>query len=226
MHKILVIEDDPSVARGVQEALRAENFNVLVAEDGTRGTTLARQENVDLLILDLILPDKRGEDILRDLRKEGFEAPVLVLSSKDRDMDKVLCLEMGADEYVTKPFSIPVLCSQVRALLRRKGEIRMEIDETSFADVYVDFKKQEAKKGKKAIKLSTKEFEVLRFLVQHEGEVVSRDMLLNEVWGYENFPPTRTVDNYVLSLRKKLEEDSSQPHHLLTIHTSGYKFVK
>jgi len=226
MYKILIIEDDPAVGRGVQEALRAENFNVLVAEDGTRGTTLARQENVDLLILDLILPDKRGEDILRDLRKEGFEAPVLILSSKDKDMDKVLCLEMGADEYVTKPFSIPVLCSQVRALLRRKGEIRMEIDEISFADVYVDFKKQEAKKGKDPIKLSTKEFEVLRFLVQHEGEVVSRDMLLNEVWGYENFPTTRTVDNYVLSLRKKLEEDSSHPHHLLTIHTSGYKFVK
>ncbi len=226
MQKILIIEDDPSVARGVQEALATENFNVLVAEDGKRGSTLAKQENIDLLILDLILPDKRGEDILRDLRKDGFEAPVLILSSKDKDMDKVLCLEMGADEYVTKPFSMTVLCSQVRALLRRKGEIRMEIDEISFASVYVDFRKQEARKGKKEIKLSTKEFEVLRFLVQHEGEVVTRDMLLNEVWGYENFPTTRTVDNYVLSLRKKLEEDPAHPHHLLTIHTSGYKFVK
>jgi DNA-binding response OmpR family regulator len=226
MQRILIIEDDPSVARGVQEALRTENFHVLVAEDAKSGTALARQENIDLLILDLILPDKRGEDILRDLRKEGFEAPVLVLSSKDKDMDKVLCLEMGADEYVTKPFSIPVLCSQVRALLRRKGDIRMEVDEVSFGNVYVDFKKQESRRGKKEIKLSTKEFEVLRFLVQHEGEVVSRDMLLNEVWGYENFPTTRTVDNYVLSLRKKLEEDHSHPQHLLTIHTSGYKFVK
>jgi DNA-binding response OmpR family regulator len=226
MQRILIIEDDPSVARGVQEALRTENFHVLVAEDAKSGTTLARQENIDLLILDLILPDKRGEDILRDLRKEGFEAPVLVLSSKDKDMDKVLCLEMGADEYVTKPFSIPVLCSQVRALLRRKGDIRMEVDEVSFGNVYVDFRKQESRRGKKEIKLSTKEFEVLRFLVQHEGEVVSREMLLNEVWGYENFPTTRTVDNYVLSLRKKLEEDHSHPQHLLTIHTSGYKFVK
>jgi DNA-binding response OmpR family regulator len=226
MQRILIIEDDPSVARGVQEALRAENFHVLIAEDGTRGTTLARQENIDLLILDLLLPDKRGEDILRDLRKGGFEAPVLILSSKDKDMDKVVCLEMGADEYVTKPFSIPVLCSQVRALLRRKGEIRREIDEVSFGSIYVDFRKQEARKGKEQVKLSTKEFEVLRFLVQHEGEVISRDMLLNEVWGYENFPTTRTVDNYVLSLRKKVEEDPSHPEHLLTIHTSGYKFVK
>jgi DNA-binding response OmpR family regulator len=226
MQRILIIEDDPSVARGVQEALRTENFHVLVAEDAKSGTTLARQENIDLLVLDLILPDKRGEDILRDLRKEGFEAPVLVLSSKDKDMDKVLCLEMGADEYVTKPFSIPVLCSQVRALLRRKGDIRMEVDEVSFGNVYVDFRKQESRRGKKEIKLSTKEFEVLRFLVQHEGEVVSRDTLLNEVWGYENFPTTRTVDNYVLSLRKKLEEDHSHPQHLLTIHTSGYKFVR
>ena len=226
MHKILVVDDDPSVARGVQEALRAENFDVIIAEDGTSGSMLAKRENIDLLILDLLLPDKRGEDILRDLRKDGFEAPVLILSSKDKDMDKVVCLEMGADEYVTKPFSIPVLCSQVRALLRRKGEIRREIDEASFGDVYVDFRKQEASKKKNPLKLSTKELEVLRFLVQHEGEVVSRDMLLNEVWGYEQFPTTRTVDNYVLSLRKKIEDDPSHPRHILTVHTSGYKFVK
>jgi DNA-binding response OmpR family regulator len=226
MKKILIIDDDPAITRGLQEAFQAEKFRVLVAQDGTHGSMLAKQENIDLLILDLILPDKRGEDVLRDLLKEGFKAPVLILSSKTKVMDQVVCLEIGADWYVTKPFSMEVLCAQVNAILRPKPAILMQIEEASFGDVYVDFHRQEVTKGKNNLKLSTKELDVLNFLVSHEGEVVSRDMLLNEVWGYEQFPTTRTVDNYVLSLRKKIEDDPSHPKHILTVHTSGYKFVK
>jgi DNA-binding response OmpR family regulator len=226
MKTVLVIDDDAAIARGVQEVLAAENLKVLVANTGQKGYNLAKQENVDLIILDLKLPDKSGEDICRDLRKEGVDTPILMLTSKKKEVDQVVGFEIGADDYVTKPFSTSVLVARVRALLRRKGEVVKKIEEYAFGDVYLDFHRQEATKAKKPVKLSSREFDVMQYLIQHEGEVVTREMLLNEVWGYEQFPTTRTVDNYVLSLRRKLEDSPSDPRHLLTIHTSGYKFVK
>jgi DNA-binding response OmpR family regulator len=226
MKTVLVIDDDAAIARGVQEVLMAENLKVLVANTGQKGYNLAKQENVDLIILDLKLPDKSGEDICRDLRKEGVDTPILMLTSKKKEVDQVVGFEIGADDYVTKPFSTSVLVARVRALLRRKGEVAKKIEEYAFGDVYLDFHRQEATKGKKPVKLSSREFDVMQYLIQHEGEVVTREMLLNDVWGYEQFPTTRTVDNYVLSLRRKLEDSPSEPRHLLTVHTSGYKFVK
>jgi DNA-binding response OmpR family regulator len=226
MKTVLVIDDDAAIARGVQEVLAAENLKVLVANTGQKGYNLAKQENVDLIILDLKLPDKSGEDICRDLRKEGVDTPILMLTSKKKEVDQVVGFEIGADDYVTKPFSTSVLVARVRALLRRKGEVVKKIEEYAFGDVYLDFHRQEATKAKKPVKLSSREFDVMQYLIQHEGEVVTREMLLNEVWGYEQFPTTRTVDNYILSLRRKLEDSPSDPRHLLTIHTSGYKFVK
>jgi DNA-binding response OmpR family regulator len=206
--------------------LAAENLKILVANTGQKGYNLAKQENVDLIILDLKLPDKSGEDICRDLRREGVDTPILMLTSKTKEVDQVVGFEIGADDYVTKPFSTSVLVARVRALLRRKGEVVKKIEEYAFGDVYLDFHRQEATKAKKPVKLSSREFDVMQYLIQHEGEVVTREMLLNEVWGYEQFPTTRTVDNYILSLRRKLEDSPSDPRHLLTIHTSGYKFVK
>jgi DNA-binding response OmpR family regulator len=226
MKTVLVIDDDAAIARGVQEVLAAENLKVLVANTGQKGYNLAKQENVDLIILDLKLPDKSGEDICRDLRREGVDTPILMLTSKTKEVDQVVGFEIGADDYVTKPFSTSVLVARVRALLRRKGEVVKKIEEYAFGDVYLDFHRQEATKAKKPVKLSSREFDVMQYLIQHEGEVVTREMLLNEVWGYEQFPTTRTVDNYILSLRRKLEDSPSDPRHLLTIHTSGYKFVK
>ena len=180
---------------------------------------------MDLVILDLRLPDKNGEDVCRELRQAGLQIPILMLSSKKRETDKVVGLELGADDYVTKPFSIPELLARIKALLRRKGEISREIQECAFGKVEVDFKKQEAVKNKKPLKLSAKEFEILKFFVEHEGDVITRDMLLDKIWGYETYPVTRTVDNYILSLRKKIEDNPSEPKHLLTVHTAGYKFV-
>ncbi len=226
MKNILVIDDDVTLAKGLAEVLTAEQFNVLIANTGEKGFQMARRENVDLVILDLKLPDKTGEEICRDLRKQGVQIPILMLTSKRQERDKVTGLEVGADDYVTKPFGVRELVARIHALLRRKPEIKADIDEYTFGDVYVDFHKGEVLRKKKMVDVTARELRVLKFLIQHEGEVISRDMLLNEVWGYDEFPTTRTIDNYILSLRKKIEDDHAAPRHLLTIHTVGYKFVK
>jgi len=226
MKTILIIEDDASIVKGLEDALKAEHFNVIAAATAEKGYTMAKRENVDLIILDLILPDRNGEEVCRDLRKDGVNTPILMLTSKRQEMDKVVGLEIGGDDYVTKPFSIRELIARINALLRRKWEVVKEIEQYAFGDVVIDFKKQEATKGKKSIKATVKEFETLKYFIQHEGEVVTRDMLLNDVWGYEHFPTTRTVDNYILALRNKFEDNPSKPKHFLTVHTAGYKFVK
>ncbi len=226
MKTILVIEDDMAIARGLQEVLTEEHFAVQLAQTGVKGLSTAKRENIDLIILDLKLPDKNGEDICRELRADGVDTPIMMLTSKKKENDKVMGLEIGADDYMTKPFSTRELVARIRALLRRKSEIRKEIEEYAFGDIEVDFRKQEVLKKKKIVRLSVKEIDILKYFIQHEGEVVTRDMLLNDIWGYEKFPTTRTVDNYVLSLRKKIEDDPAAPLHLLTVHTAGYKFVK
>lgn len=226
MKTILIIEDDPSIQRGLHDALTEEHFSVLSASDGEKGYQIAKRESISLIILDLMLPSKNGKEICRDLRNDGVQTPILMLTSKKQEMDKVFGLEIGADDYMTKPFSIRELIARVKALLRRQSEIHSAISETQFGDMYVDFAKQEATRGKKKLKLSAKEFQLLKYFVEHEGKVVSRDTLLDDVWGYDVTPTTRTVDNYILSLRKKIEAVPSKPKHLLTIHTAGYKFVK
>ena len=225
MKRILIIEDDAAVAQGLLEALKAEHFDPVHSATGASGLKRVKQEKVDLIILDLMLPDMNGEDICRNLRTEGHTTPILMLTSKVEEMDKVLGLEIGADDYVTKPFSLRELVARVKALLRRQSDLPKEISRFSFADVEIDFRSLEVRKKGLALKLSVRELEVLKFLILHEGELVTRDSLLNEVWGYESFPTTRTVDNYILSLRKKLEDNPSEPAHFLTVHTAGYKFV-
>jgi DNA-binding response OmpR family regulator len=224
MKSILIIEDDLSILKGLQASLEEENYNIITASDGEKGYELAQRENIDLIILDLMLPGKGGQDICRDLRSEGIDTPILMLTSKNEEIDKVLGLETGADDYVTKPFSIRELQARIKALLRRASPIKKEVDTFSFGNVHLDFIRLEALKNKKPVKLSAKEFEILNFFIRHEGELVSRDMLLDEVWGYDIYPTTRTVDNYILSLRKKIEDDPANPQHLLTLHGAGYKF--
>jgi two-component system alkaline phosphatase synthesis response regulator PhoP len=226
MKKVLIIEDDPATLSGLEDLLKAEHFQVVSILNGLSGFEQAKTKNFDLIILDLILPDKNGIEICKDLRNQGVNTPILMLTGKKEEVDKVLGLEIGADDYVTKPFSVRELLARVKAILRRKPDLKPDIDEYSFGKIYVDFKGREAIRNNKTIALSTMEFKVLKFFVQHEGEVIERDILLDEVWGYENYPSTRTVDNFILSLRKKIEDDPAHPKHILTIHGAGYKFVK
>ncbi len=226
MKRILIVEDDTAILRGLTDNLKAEHFDVISETDGQKGYETAKNRKCDLIILDVMLPNLSGFDICKQLRKDGLNTPILMLTGKGEETDKVLGLELGADDYVTKPFGIKELIARVRSILRRQSEIRTEIQETSFGDLYVDFRKQEAKRGKKSIDMSAKEFQLLKYFVEREGEVISRSQLLDDVWGYDATPTTRTVDNYVLALRKKIEINPSKPKHLITVHTAGYKFVK
>ncbi len=224
--KILIIEDDPAVCRGLQIALEEINYETITKNTGAAGYESAKVDSPDLIILDLILPDLSGIDICRDLRAEKIDTPIIILTSKKEEIDRIIGLEIGADDYVTKPFSVRELIARIKAVFRRTERPRKQIEEFSFADIYINFSNQEAAKEGKAIKLSTHEFNVLHFFVEHAGEVVTRDMLLDEVWGFDEFPTTRTVDNYILSIRKKIEDDPSNPKHIVTVHKAGYKFVK
>lgn len=226
MKKLLVIEDDPAISRGLSDSLKAENYEVICENNGESGYSAAQSSNPALIILDLMLPGKNGLDICKDLRMSGNNVPILMLTSKVEEADKVLGLELGADDYVTKPFSIKELIARIKALLRRRTDIEKDIERYCFGDIIIDFKRMEAFKNNTEIKLSLKEFELIKFFINHEGEVVSRNKLLDEVWGYEHFPTTRTVDNYILIIRKKIEDNPSVPKHILTFHSAGYKFVK
>lgn len=226
MKRILIIEDDPAILLGLKESLVEENFEVLTASDGEEGYQKGKKENIDLIILDLVLPSKNGIEICKDLRAHEISIPILMLTSKREEIDKVLGLEIGADDYVTKPFSIRELIARIKALLRRQVEFKKELEDYSFGDISIDFKRQEVFKGSSKIEISTTEIGILKYFIQFEGEVVTRHQLLDDVWGYENYPTTRTVDNFILNIRKKIEDDPSHPKHLLTIHKSGYKFVK
>lgn len=226
MKKILIIEDDPAIRTGLMEALVTEGYSVSGAETGTRGFDFASNNNFDLIVLDLILPGKDGIEICKELRNNGVKTPIIMVTSRKEEIDKILGLEIGADDYVTKPFSIRELLARVKALIRRSTYEPGDIEEVAFADLKINFKRQEMLKGKVPIKLSATEYRILHYFIDHEGEVISRDKFLDEVWGYDSFPTTRTVDNYILSLRKKIEDDPANPKHLLTVHKVGYKFVK
>ncbi len=226
MKRILLVEDDPAIVRGLADNLREEHYHVETESDGKKALQKAKKSQWDALILDVMLPGMNGFEICKALRAGGSQVPILMLTAKSEETDKVLGLEFGADDYLTKPFSVRELLARIKALLRRQSGLISKIEETDIGDVHIDFKKQEAYHGTKSLDMSAKEFELLKYFVEHEGLVISRDQLLNDVWGYESMPTTRTVDNYVLSLRKKIELTPAKPKHLLTIHTVGYKFVR
>jgi len=226
MKKILIIEDDPAIRAGMKEAFINEGYSVSEADTGNKGFELAKKNDFDLLILDLILPGKDGIEICKDLRSDGVKTPIIMVTSRKEEIDKILGLEIGADDYVTKPFSIRELLARVKALIRRSTYEPGDIEEVAFSNLKINFKKQEMFKGTNPVKLSATEYRILHYFIDHEGEVISRDKFLDEVWGYDSFPTTRTVDNYILSLRKKIEDDPANPKYLLTVHKVGYKFVK
>jgi len=226
MSRILVVEDDPAILRGLADNLRFESYEVITAADGETGYKMIGEEKPDLVVLDLMLPKMSGYEICRKVRTAGNETPILMLTARGEEADRVLGLDLGADDYVPKPFSIRELLARIRAILRRSVQPPKALpDELCFEDVVVDFRSYEARKGGQPLELTRKEFQVLRLLASRAGEVVTRDELLNEVWGYENYPTTRTVDNHVAALRAKLERDPTQPHYLRTVHGVGYKFT-
>ena len=226
MNKILIIEDDPSILKALCVSLEEESYKIETADNGIDGYNIAIKNEVDLIVLDLMLPGKGGKEICKDLRDNGIQIPILILTSKQEEIDKVLLLELGADDYVTKPPALRELRARISALLRRANvSVKKNVEFYSFGNHKIDFKGQVAYKGDEVINLSTKELQVLQFLIQNEGTVVSRDQLLNEVWGYDVYPDTRTVDNFILNLRKKIEEDPAKPKHLITTYGAGYKFL-
>ncbi len=225
MSRILIVEDDPAILRGLTDNLKLESYEVLTATDGEAGYRLIGERKPDLIILDLMLPKLSGYEVCRKVRGEGGTTPILMLTARGEEGDRVLGLDLGADDYITKPFSVREVLARVRAVLRRSQPATTLPAEVRFDDVVVDFEGYEARRGDREVEMTRKEFGLLRVLAARAGQVVARDELLNEVWGYENYPSTRTVDNHVASLRAKLEPNPAEPRHLLTVHGVGYKFV-
>ena len=225
MSRIIVIEDDRAILRGLKDNLECESYEVLTATDGEQGYRLIQEHCPDLIVLDLMMPKMDGYELCRKVRSEGMAVPILMLTARSEEMDRVHGLDIGADDYVTKPFSVPELLARIRAILRRAQSPTALPENLRFDDVIVDFTCFDAKKAEQVLKLSRKEFGVLRLLAGRAGQVVTRNELLDEVWGHECYPTTRTVDNHIASLRAKLEDDPSEPRHLITVHGVGYKLV-
>ena len=225
MSRILVIEDDPAILRGLADSLKRESHDVLTAADGEAGYGMIGQKRPDLVILDLMLPKMSGYELCRRVRAEGVTTPILMLTARGEEGDRVLGLDLGADDYVTKPFSLRELLARVRALLRRAQPPRALIDELRVNDVAIDFRKYEATAGGRPLDLTRREFQLLRVLASRPGEVVTRPDLLDQVWGLDDYPTTRTVDTHIASLRAKIERDPANPERLLTMRGVGYKWV-
>lgn len=225
MSRILVIEDEPDLLRGLEISLTAEGYEVSTASRGDTGARRALDERPDLVLLDVMLPGMNGLDVCRELRRQGYDGPIVMLTAKAEEIDRVVGLEIGADDYVTKPFGVRELVARIRARLRRHVVAAEETSMLRFGDVEVDFARHEVARGGKRIELTLKELEVLKLLARRRGEIVTREQLLNEVWGFDSYPTTRTVDNHILRLRQKLEADPSNPRHILSAYGEGYKFV-
>jgi DNA-binding response OmpR family regulator len=225
MTKILVVEDDPGILRTVSDNLKFEKYDIATAMDGETAYKLQQSQRSDLIVLDLMLPRMGGLELCRRLRTEGDQVPILILTARSEEADRVLGLDLGADDYLTKPFSVPELMARIRALLRRTSSASELPALLRFGQVEVDFKKYVARRRGKSIEMTRKEFDLLRFLASREDTVITRDELLNKVWGLDSYPVTRTVDNHVASLRAKLEADPARPIYIQTVHGVGYKFV-
>jgi DNA-binding response OmpR family regulator len=223
MPRILIVDDEPEMVRGLQDNLRFEGYQTLTAGDGARALALAVSETPDLIVLDLMLPGQSGWEVCQALRQRGLDIPIIMLTARGEEADQVRGLELGADDYVTKPFSLRELLARIRAVLRRPGP-RRAVESFAFGEARLEPRTRRAWKAGREVGLTRKEFELLRYLVENPSEVLTRERLLNAVWGYERFPTTRTVDTHVLRLRQKFETDPERPAHILTVHGQGYRF--
>ncbi|MBI3895654.1 MAG: response regulator transcription factor [Acidobacteria bacterium] len=224
MKRVLIVEDDKSLALALREGFEYEGYSVLVAADGTAGLRLAVEKLLTLIILDVMLPKRSGFELCTQLRKAGNTVPIIILSARSEESDKVLGLKLGADDYLTKPFSFMELMARVEAVMRRSSKEEEKRRNYQGGGLEVNLDTGEVFKSGHPLELSTREFAILKYLIEHHGRVVSRNQLLDAVWGYENFSFSRTVDVHVAKLRRKIEDDPGSPRHLVTVHGTGYKF--
>ena len=222
---VLVVEDEPGLARGLAINLKREGYQVITASSGEEGLDLTIQQQPHLVLLDVTLPGINGFDVCREIRARGMDTPIIFLTARTEELDRVLGLELGADDYVLKPFLLRELLARVRARLRRHMPKAAGLTTYRVGDVDIDFDTHTARRGDTALELTAREFDLLKLLITSRGQVVTRDRMLDEVWGYEAGTSTRTVDNFILRLRQKLEPDPSAPKYFLTVYGSGYKFV-
>ena len=229
MAKILIVEDEPEMILGLQDNFELEGYEVIIARDGATGLEQALAHQPDLVVLDVMLPRKSGLDVCRELRAAAFAQPILMLTARGQELDKVVGLEIGADDYITKPFALRELLARVRAHLRRAArQIETQPQQAeiySFGAITLDLKKYQATKLQQPLELSPREFDLLKYFIAHRGAAITRDQLLNEVWGYAADVFTRTVDNHIAKLRQKIEDDPENPQYLITIHRVGYRFL-
>jgi DNA-binding response OmpR family regulator len=221
---IAIVDDDVNVRTSLSLNLELEGYKVVECEDGEKAFEGITKEKPDIILLDLMMPKKGGLEVCRELRKAGIATPVIMLTARDTISDKVLGLDMGADDYVPKPFEMPELIARVKAQLRRTQNL-FNVDVFQFSDIVIDFKAYKAERKSVPLELSAREYRLLRYLITKKGTVVTRDELLDEVWGYNSYPTTRTVDNHIARLRQKIEDNVEIPKHILTVHGVGYKFV-
>jgi len=224
--RILVVEDDARIVEGLRESLAADGYRVDVATDGRRGYEAAQADDLALIVLDIMLPGMSGLEILKKLRDGGRTTPVILLTARGEESDRVLGLELGADDYLGKPFSVRELLARIKTILRRSGGGSSAPARTTFqfGDVMVDFKRQRVTKRGADLDLSAREFRILAYFIEHPGEMLSREKLLNDIWGYEVYPTTRTVDNHIARLRKKIEDEPDNPRWIKTQRGAGYIF--
>jgi DNA-binding response OmpR family regulator len=225
MTRILIVEDEPNMVAGLRDNFEFEGYKVITAPDGVAGLERALKEAPDLVILDVMMPRMSGLDVCKQLKAKRPSVPIIMLTARGQEADKVVGLELGADDYVTKPFSIRELLARVKAVLRRAQTVPKEQDRYSFGEVEVNLKSCQVSRSGKHMDFSSKEFELLKYFLCHPGETLSRDRLLEDVWGYDRFPTTRTVDAHIVRLRQKVEPRPEQPRFILTVHGTGYKFV-
>jgi two-component system alkaline phosphatase synthesis response regulator PhoP len=223
--RVLIVEDEPGLVMTLTDRLENEGYIVESTGDGDTGLERASQESFGAIILDIMLPGKNGFDVCRDLRQRGILTPILVLTARGQVVDKVVGLKLGADDYLTKPFEMLELLARLEALLRRTPALQSSAETYQFGSVRVDFRKAEVTRDQQCVELSARAFQLLQYFIRHRGATLSRDELLNEVWGYNAMPTTRTVDVHVAWLRQKLESNPAHPQFILTVHRQGYKFV-
>ncbi len=225
MEKILIIEDEESILMALTDDLGLEGYEVASARDGLKGLEMAKEKAHDLIVLDIMLPKMDGFEVCKQLRQAGVTTPILMLTAKSQEIDKVLGLELGADDYVTKPFSPRELIARVKAILRRVKTTQEEFDIYNFGDVEIDFKKYEVKKKGQPVYLTTLEFSLIGFLIKHKDQVLDRSAILDGVWGRDVYVLPKTVDTHIGHLRKKIEDDPANPRHIIGVRGIGYKFT-